>query len=345
MRPLVSDRPAPPTAEEERHYARGIEMLDQQVWMLILDEPSATDRLHETMASSSFDVGAVADVVDRVGVRRPLSVLRRAAEQLLSLDRDRQLLDAVVGQVSEDNDLLAIRDARAASRDLRDQFVSRNLGLVFSLARRFPRSSLPYPDLLQEGTIGLILAVHRFDYRRDVRFASYAFQAIRRAISRAVLKASHIRIPQYLHTDQMRVARASNQLLHELGRAPRRDELRRATGLTAQAIARARQHPQSASNRATSVAPAIVEAVADTSVPTPDEAVHTLEVRRLIHSLLTQLDPKEQEIVRRRFGLENGKEETLEQIGRDHNLSRERIRQLEAKALVQLRQLLGEHLS
>jgi RNA polymerase primary sigma factor len=229
----------------------------------------------------------------------------------------------------------------------KNEFVKANLRLVVSIARRFNHGRMPLADLIQEGNIGLIKAVERFDYRRGYRFSTYASWWIRHAISRGLAdKGRAVRLPVHMIDVYHRVARSKRELSGKLGRQPTTEELGVATGLGVAKIEKMRGYllDQSFSlDRAISDTDGrrfidFMQDESPASQPTEQlvNAAMTSELRRL----LMDLKPIEADILRQRFGLDSDKELTLKEIGEKYNLSRERIRQLQEQALLKMRRAL-----
>jgi RNA polymerase primary sigma factor len=230
----------------------------------------------------------------------------------------------------------------------KNEFVKANLRLVVSIARRFNYGRMPLADLIQEGNIGLIKAVERFDYRRGYRFSTYASWWIRHAISRALAdKGRAVRLPVHMIDAYHRVAKSKRELQGKLGRQPTSEEIGEATGIAAAKIEKMRTFllDQSFSlDRTISDEDGrkFIDFIQDpnaehhtTTDMLVDQAM-TTEVR----AQLDQLKPIEADILRQRFGLDSDKELTLKEIGEKYNLSRERIRQLQEQALTKMRRAL-----
>jgi RNA polymerase primary sigma factor len=241
-----------------------------------------------------------------------------------------------------------VRIAGTRAQHAKNEFVKANLRLVVSIARRFNHGRMPLADLIQEGNIGLIKAVERFDYRRGFRFSTYASWWIRHAISRALAdKGRAVRLPVHMIDAYHRVAKSKRELSGKLGRQPTTEEIGEATGIAAAKVEKMRSYllDQSFSlDRPVSDEDGrrfidfIQDPSAETSSPvdTLADAAMTTEVREL----LSGLKPIEADILRQRFGLDDDKELTLKEIGEKYNLSRERIRQLQEQALQKMRRAL-----
>ena len=289
---------------------------------------------------------------------RALDIDRRMQEA--ALDEIRKIRAGVNGRIVEDR--LSFNPSSKPFRDYvrevqiathrvqvaKNEFVKANLRLVVSIARRFNHGRMPLADLIQEGNIGLIKAVERFDYRRGYRFSTYASWWIRHAISRALAdKGRAVRLPVHMIDAYHRVARSKRELGTKLGRPPTSEEIGEATGIAPQKIEKMRSYllDQSLSlDRAVSDEDGrkFIDFIAD-----PNEMENT-PVDRLVgeamtgevRKLLEHLKPIEADILKQRFGLHDDKELTLKEIGEKYNLSRERIRQLQEQALLKMRRAL-----
>jgi RNA polymerase primary sigma factor len=227
------------------------------------------------------------------------------------------------------------------------KFIQANLRLVVAIARRYDRGQMPLIDLIQEGNLGLIKAVERFDYRRGFRFSTYASWWIRHAIGRALADKGHaVRVPVHALDTQHRLARASELIGLKLGRTPTDEELAKETGIDRRRLAKARKHPMvpvCSLDREISDSDdrRYVDLLADEEGKSPFESTMLRAWTEEMEEVLNVLTPMEQSIIRWRYGLDDGEEMTLKEIGDYYNLSRERIRQLQEQALRKIRRHLS----
>jgi RNA polymerase primary sigma factor len=226
---------------------------------------------------------------------------------------------------------------------VKSEFVRHNLRLVVTQAKRYRNMGVSYLDLIQEGNLGLIRAVEKFDYRRGFKFSTYAVWWIEQALVRAIQNASRtVRVPSHIYELQLRLRRIETQLHQALGRPPRRDELARALDVDLDVLDRVRSSSLPIASLASPVPGTddvtFEDLVADEEVADPAEQIGGDELRQLLAREVEQLDARERAIIEARFDLTGGESPTLEQIGQEMGLSRERVRQLERRALARLRE-------
>jgi len=371
------------TPEDERELSQGIEDTEILTWervfarpeivraVLALVEPNLEEPVKfPKLVKAAEDMGKAKKARrDERLVKKLAASARETALALRALDLDRVHIDAVMRELSRAYDAalageptwwpeatgkdaaLYMDDVRQAYRDaanLRDEFVRANLRLVVTMARRYDRGGMPLADLIQEGNLGLMHAVARFDYRRGLRFSTYACWWIRHAIGRALAdKARAVRIPVHMLEAQQQLEKVRQQLVGELGRPPTPQELAKAARVP---LAKLNQMHRYIMGQPMSLDRPVHDdddrSFGDTMAD-PDSEEHspadnlttqtlTSQVKRLMH----HLSPIEADVLTKRFGLGDDEERTFREIGDQYHLSRERIRQIQNSALDKLKRAL-----
>jgi RNA polymerase primary sigma factor len=326
----------------------GIDISDTELEEPITEEVEKVEKVSAETAADDVDLSAI-DIDDSISLylkeigRIPLLT----AEQEVSLAKRMEAGRLAKRRLSKDTRLSAeereeLRDLVKDGKAAQEHLIKANSRLVVSVAKKYVGRGVPFLDLIQEGNIGLIRAVKKFDYRRGYKFSTYATWWIRQAVTRAIADQGRtIRVPVHMYEQINRLARVSRQLVQELGRDPTVEEIAEELGVSPKKVERTIK----VSQRPLSLEMPVGEEddsflgdfIEDSEAPSPTDQASQQLLRDQIDDIFVSLTPREVRILQLRFGLVDGYSYTLEEVGKKFGVTRERIRQIEAQALGRLR--------
>jgi RNA polymerase primary sigma factor len=369
--------------EQEFETARRIEELELGLWRAILSfapwGSHAADTIEAAMGKPLPEFKAYRALVEKMASRATTMQTKKLdkmvediSAKLKELDIDRVFVDAAMAEIQRLNGAAkmgrpiegigfptnnkafrqfveGVSSKAFVVKRAKNEFVKANLRLVVSIARRFNHGRLPLPDLIQEGNIGLMKAVERYDYRRGFRFSTYASWWIRHAISRALAdKGRAVRLPVHMIDAYHRIAKSERELQSKLERPATTEEIASVTGIEAEKLEKMRtflaDNPVSLDRSLSDDdGRRLIDVLVDPNeAPSPPDQMMSSETQREMLKLLSVLKPIEADILRKRFGLVNDRERTLKEIGDEYRLSRERVRQLQEQALGKMRKAMAK---
>ena len=321
-------------------------------------DEQTTEQMYDALeaAGMEIDVDDVLEIIGKADDLEPTSEQLSQEEEKEMVDTEAiseglALTDPVrmylkeIGRVSlltqEEEQALAQR-IEQGDEEAKNQMIEANLRLVVAVAKRYVGRGMHFLDLIQEGNMGLLKAVEKFDYRKGYKFSTYATWWIRQSITRAIAdQARTIRIPVHMVETINKVARASHQLVQDLGREPNAVEIAEYLDLPLSKVEEIMKLSQEPISLETPVGEEddshLGDFIQDNEVSEPMEAAAANSLREQLEKALHMLTPREEQVLRLRFGFEDGKTHTLEEVGKVFNVTRERVRQIESKALRRLR--------
>lgn len=304
------------------------------------DDVDFSEEEEEEAESQAETTEPVPDMDNTVTIDDPVKLYLKeiGALKLLSSEEEIRLAKTVAKGSTED----ATEEEKQAAKEAKQELADRNLRLVVSIAKKYLGRGLQFLDLIQEGNLGLLKAVDKFDYTKGYKFSTYATWWIRQAITRAIAdQARTIRVPVHMVETINKMNRISRQLLQEKGREATNEELAKAMGVTVGKIREVKKIAQDPISLETPIGEKedshLGDFIEDHEAIAPDDAAGSILLREQIDELLNGLTERERQVLELRFGLKDGRTRTLEEVGRYFDVTRERIRQIEGKALQKLK--------
>lgn len=306
----------------------------------IEEEESAELVKEEEAEAEAEEDTPVPDLDNAISIDDPVKMYLKEIGALPLLTSEEEIVLAKTVEAGMRAD--ALLEEKEAAREAKKELADRNLRLVVSIAKKYLGRGLQFLDLIQEGNLGLLKAVDKFDYTKGYKFSTYATWWIRQAITRAIAdQARTIRVPVHMVETINKLNRISRQLLQENGREATNEELAKAMGVSLAKVREVKKIAQDPISLETPIGEKedshLGDFIEDHEAIAPDDAAGSILLREQIEELLTGLTERERQVLELRFGLKDGKTRTLEEVGKYFDVTRERIRQIEGKALSKLK--------
>ena len=317
-------------------FMKALEDIDYDIVQMDIDAATSDELENDRFKDLDQDI----EILDT-----PEKMEKLLSQEGLTIDDPVRMYLKEIGKIpllSQEREMYLAEQIMIGNKAAKDEMIEANLRLVVSIAKRHVGKGMYFLDLIQEGNLGLIKAVEKFDYSKGYKFSTYATWWIRQAITRAIAdQARTIRIPVHMVETIHKVSRMARTLLQELGREPSTDEIAERLGITADKVREILKIAQDPVSLETPIGEEedshLGDFVEDNDSPAPSESASFSLLREQLCNILHTLTPREEQVIKLRFGLEDGRPRTLEEVGKQFEITRERIRQIEAKALRKLR--------